>query len=1096
MFASSNAVRFGTSLFISEGMYLTTDGGTTWFGSDTTSSAPITSHSGDPAPAIGPNGHLYQSYIISNGMGATVSTNMGATWANTTTLVTGSQDKNHTFVNDVPGSPYYGRVYVTWSLFTASAPPCVVSYSTNNGSTWSGVVTVNTPPSNHYAQGVNGTVGPNGDAYICWQSPITASPYTGDYVGFAKSTNGGVTWTTNNNIYDCNGIRGTITQKGNLRVNDFPWMGVDKTGGARSGWIYIVTAEKNLSPAGSDPDIVLHRSTDGGTTWSAGIRVNQDVLNNGKIQYMPAICVDEGGGVNVVYYDDRTTTSDSATVFVSRSTDGGTTWTDIEVSDHHFKPQPISGLATGYQGDYIGITSGNGKLWPYWCDPSTGMYQAWTTGVTLSTDFGWVRGTVTSGGNPLAGVVVDFSPANNQIAATTTANGSFLAGAIVPQPNPTLGYTLNARKFGYLDYSGSVTLTRGDTITHNIAMTPAPAGTLNVHVFKNGGSAVTANITVKLSGSTVASGTSDGISGIYATSLPTGSYEVTIDPPSPYGTRVYNATINASQTTTLDVNVRYVAEPSFLALVDTMEQNLTRTRTLALTNTTSDAVPFIIYDDNALARLRPQAAQPNSPPIVLPTQPKGDHDTATGDSPTGAGGPDSFGYRWIDSDEPGGPTFAWVDISSLGTQITSWTGTSDDGYATVTLPWQFPFYGNSYTTAQIGTNGFLSFTSTSTEYTNAAIPSAAEPNNTIYTFWDDLNFGTRGTVRYYNDAANSRFIIQYTGVPRYSTSGDSLTFQTILTPNGNITAQYLRMTGTLNSATIGLENANGTIALQVLYNAAYVHNNLAILFALPNATWLSESPSSGTIPANGTQTIDVTLNSTGLLENTTHLASLIIRATHPDVTSDVNVPVTLRIPPIAVPIQLASFTGRATETNAVQLDWTTVSETHNYGFEIQKASALRGEFQTILGSFVPGHGTTLTPQHYQWLDQNASQQYSFYRLKQIDLDGTAHYFEPIQVHILTDVKDNSLPTEFSLAQNYPNPFNPTTIIKYALPQNVHVTLEVFNSLGQRVDVLVDGVETAGYHQKNFHGHAVASGVYIYKLTAGNFVESRKLLLMK
>ncbi|MGE5436402.1 MAG: sialidase family protein, partial [Syntrophothermus sp.] len=385
MFGSSNAVKFSPSLFISEGMYLTTDGGVTWFGSDTTNAAPINNHGGDPAPAIGPEGNLYNSNLgySTDGIFATVSTNMGATWSSEFTIISGSQDKNHTFVNDIPSSPYYGRVYVTWSRFTATNPPISIAYSTNGGQTYNAWQDVHTVASGHYAQGVNGSVGPNGEVYLAWQSPIAGSPYTGDFVGFAKSTDGGATYTYNNIAYQTNGIRGTLSNKGGIRVNDFPWMGVDKTNGPKRGNIYIVTAEKNLAPAGSDPDIVFHRSTDGGTTWSAGIRVNQDALNNGKDQYMPACVVDDKGAVYVVYYDSRNTSSDSAEVYVSRSMDGGDTWEDVKVSDHRFKPYPISGLAGGYQGDYIGITHSNGSVFPYWADNSTGIYQAWSTKVSF-----------------------------------------------------------------------------------------------------------------------------------------------------------------------------------------------------------------------------------------------------------------------------------------------------------------------------------------------------------------------------------------------------------------------------------------------------------------------------------------------------------------------------------------------------------------------------------------------------------------------------------------------------------------------------------------------------------------------------------------
>ena len=89
---------------------------------------------------------------------------------------------------------------------------------------------------------------------------------------------------------------------------------MDNTGGQRDGWIYIVTGQKDLAPAGTDPDIILNRSEDGGMTWSQGIRVNQDALNNGKTQYFPAIHIDHFGAVNILYYDDRNTSNDSAGV--------------------------------------------------------------------------------------------------------------------------------------------------------------------------------------------------------------------------------------------------------------------------------------------------------------------------------------------------------------------------------------------------------------------------------------------------------------------------------------------------------------------------------------------------------------------------------------------------------------------------------------------------------------------------------------------------------------------------------------------------------------------------------------------------------------
>jgi hypothetical protein len=121
------------------------------------------------------------------------------------------------------------------------------------------------------------------------------------------------------------------------------------------------------------------------------------------------------------------------------------------------------------------------------------------------------------------------------------------------------------------------------------------------------------------------------------------------------------------------------------------------------------------------------------------------------------------------------------------------------------------------------------------------------------------------------------------------------------------------------------------------------------------------------------------------------------------------------------PIQLASLSTIVVNQNEVRVDWTTLTETNNYGFEVQKSADSTNDYQTLPDSFVPGHGTTVHPHSYSYTDVTASSGLWFYRLKQIDLDGTGHYTEDVQVDVTTGVEEKLIPTVFGLDQNYPNP---------------------------------------------------------------------------
>jgi hypothetical protein len=385
MFASAYTI---SGAFRSEGVYVTTNGGLSWFGSDTCNSGSSSNnHGGDPGPVIDKDGRLiltHQGGFIT-GMFSNTSTNLGTTWTANQLIASGDQDKGTPATDDESVSSYYGRTYIVWTRFV-SPFPIVSSFTTNGGAGWSAINQLNITPSGFVSLGADIKVNYNGNVYVCWAGTLTTSPQNEKFCGFSKSSNGGETWISTENIFNMNGVKSSSLSPWNIRINGYPHIDIDRTGGSNNGWIYIVTGEKNLSPAGTDPDVVFHRSTDAGTTWSAGIRVNQDPLNNGKVQFFPTIAVDDNGGINVIYYDNRQIDSDSMDVYLSRSTDEGNNWKDYRINEHRFKPKTVAGSGgAGNQGDNLGMVFANNKLWALWMDDHTGVYQIWAAVIDLNT---------------------------------------------------------------------------------------------------------------------------------------------------------------------------------------------------------------------------------------------------------------------------------------------------------------------------------------------------------------------------------------------------------------------------------------------------------------------------------------------------------------------------------------------------------------------------------------------------------------------------------------------------------------------------------------------------------------------------------------
>ncbi len=194
----------------------------------------------------------------------------------------------------------------------------------------------------------------------------------------------------------------------------------------------------------------------------------------------------------------------------------------------------------------------------------------------------------------------------------------------------------------------------------------------------------------------------------------------------------------------------------------------------------------------------------------------------------------------------------------------------------------------------------------------------------------------------------------------------------------------------------------------------------------------------------------------------------------------------------ALPVKLAEFTSVINGRN-VTLNWTTAEELNNSGFDIERSST---ENLWVKTGFVSGHGTVTEQMNYSFTDKNLTTGKYKYRLKQIDFNGNFEYFE------LAEEVSIGIPDKFYLSQNYPNPFNPVTNIEFGIAlasrsgKPGFVLLKIYDVLGRELVTLVNEIKEPGYYKIKLNASDLASGVYFYRMTAGDFVAVKKFVVMK
>ncbi len=189
-----------------------------------------------------------------------------------------------------------------------------------------------------------------------------------------------------------------------------------------------------------------------------------------------------------------------------------------------------------------------------------------------------------------------------------------------------------------------------------------------------------------------------------------------------------------------------------------------------------------------------------------------------------------------------------------------------------------------------------------------------------------------------------------------------------------------------------------------------------------------------------------------------------------------------------VPVELLAFNA-SVNGSQVQLLWSTASELNNLGFEIERSVNDQDNFITI--GFIDGKGSSTEINYYSYTDipQLSGINQIYYRLKQVDFDGSFSYSSVVNVSY-------DVPAEFVLSQNFPNPFNPATRINYFVPSESFVNIKVYDFLGREVAELVNETKSTGSYELLFDASALPSGTYFCTMTAGGYANTIKMILLK
>ena len=564
-----------------------------------------------------------------------------------------------------------------------------------------------------------------------------------------------------------------------------------------------------------------------------------------------------------------------------------------------------------------------------------------------------------------------------------------------------------------------------------------------------------------------------------------------------------------------------------------------RNNSAFLFSITCDSSSYRGHQINLVLNTRAQNGARSAIPFKLPIGPISRNDPV---------GPDAYGYYMYDTKDSAYammPTYEWVEISpdsgGGGTRL-NYGSNTDDKSLLITLPFNFYYYGQPHGSLIVSINGFVALDTVPYDqggnywanFYNWSIPDPGNARGQISPFWDDMwiNGSHYGVYTWY-DPANHKFYIEWLKMTHRNTSAFE-TFQMVITDP----AYYPTLTGDseiyfiykdINNtdtgeaySSVGFENWEQTSGLEFTYENYYA----------PGATTLADnvvirvSTNTGRGGVRGAVDLEGDVSNEGVM---VHAASgprryssangdywikniqpgLVdimaeMRGYFPQISagvtilSDQNIELdSMHLAACPIPLNLAVTNNLV---DRIVINWDPISHPDFEGYNLYRSRWENGEFLRLNSN--PIQVTTYTDiavfdTNLYWYCITAAYSggdWSAESFKSEKESGRA--LAPSG----TD-EDVSIPIEFSLSQNYPNPFNPSTTISYGLPSNAYVKIEIFSLLGQKVITLVDEIQDAGFKQVTWNGNdgsgkTVTSGIYFYRLVAGDLTMSKKMLMLK